>query len=97
VASRPPTVTYFAISILSSRTFWLNAVALFVAACSLTEVVTIIPLRFMPTYSAVVAIANMGLRYLTVRPVAWIAPGSVAPVAVAKLSPPVPPVAVVTD
>jgi len=39
-----------------------------------------------------VAIANMGLRYLTVRPVALIAPGTTMPIAVAKLSPPDPPV-----
>jgi hypothetical protein len=89
------TVTYFAISLFSSRTFWLNAGALFVAICSLTEVVTIVPLRYMPTYSAIVACVNLILRFTTVRPVALIAPGGVVAVQVPKLDPPPP--ALVSD
>lgn len=84
------TVQYFAISVFSSRTFWLNAAALFIAAGSLTEVITIVPLRYMPLYSAVVAIVNVGLRMMTVRPVALIAPGAVVAVDVPKLKPPPP-------
>jgi len=91
----PPTVTYYAVSLFSSRTFWLNAVALFVAVTSLTEVVTLVPLRFMPLYSATVAIANMVARFVTVRPVALIAPGDTKPIQVAKIGPPPPPA--VTD
>jgi hypothetical protein len=90
-----PTVTYWAISIFSSRTFWLNAGALLVAICSLTEVVEILPLDYMPTFSALVAVANVVLRFATVRPVAIILPGTTKPVAVAKIEPPAPPL--VTD
>jgi len=90
-----PTVTYFAISILSSRTVWLNAVAGVVAILSLTEVVVLVPLKFMPLYSAVLAVANIGLRAITVRPVAFIAPGQTVPIPVVKL--PVIPAAGVTD
>ena len=90
-----PLVTYWAISILSSRTFWLNAASLLVAVLSATEVVTIIPIRFLPLEAAVVASLNIYLRTMTVRPVAFIAPGAVLPIAVAKL-PSVPP-PIVTD
>jgi hypothetical protein len=86
-----PTVTYFAVSIFSSRTFWLNTAALFVAVSSLTEVVTIIPIRFMPLFSACVAIANVYLRTVTVRPAAFIAPGETVGVQVEKIGPPPPP------
>jgi hypothetical protein len=91
----PPTVTYFAVSLFSSRTFWVNAAALFVAATSLTEVVTIIPLQWMPLFSALVAIVNVALRLVTVRPVAFIAPGDTKPIQVPRIDPPPPPL--VTD
>jgi hypothetical protein len=91
----PPTVTYFAVSLFSSRTFWLNTAAFLVAVSSLTDVVTIIPVRFLPLLSAVVAMANVALRLATVRPVALIAPGDSKPIQVAKIDPPAPPL--VTD
>lgn len=87
----PPTVTYFAISLFSSRTFWLNAAAGLVALLSATEVVTIIPARWLPLASALVAACNIALRLGTVRPVALIAPGAVTPMTVAKIGPPDPP------
>jgi hypothetical protein len=91
----PPTVHYFAISILSSRTFWINMVALFVDVCSATAVVVLVPLKYMPVYSAVLAVINIVMRTQTTRPVALIAPGTVKPVAVERLgSPPIP---LVTD
>ena len=83
-----PHVKYWAISVLSSRTVWVNTAALLVAVFSLTEVITIIPLRFMPMYSAVVATLNLYLRTVTVRPVAFIAPGTTVPVQIAKIDPP---------
>jgi hypothetical protein len=89
------TRTYFAISILSSRTFWFNAVTLFLAVLQLTEVVTLIPARFLPLQLAIVAVGNVWLRTVTVRPAAFIAPGTTAPIAVAKLDPPPP--AALTD
>jgi hypothetical protein len=91
----PPTVTYWAISVLSSRTNWFNAASLFVAVLSLTDVLVLIPARFLPLQAACVAIVNLWLRTITVRPVALIAPGTTKAVDVAKLSPPDPPV--VTD
>jgi hypothetical protein len=90
-----PTVTYWAISILSSRTFWLNAAAFVVAVLSATDVLPIIPARFLPTSTAIVAALNIALRFATVRPVAFILPGNVLPVTVAKIDPPPP--AIVTD
>jgi hypothetical protein len=88
------TRTYFAISILNSRTFWFNAANLFLAITSLTEVATLIPARFLPVQLALVAIVNVWLRTVTVRPVVLAAPGTVTPVAVQKLDPPS---ALVTD
>jgi hypothetical protein len=95
--SRPPpeVVTYFAISILSSRTFWWNLANGVVALLSLAEVVAVIPPRFLSLQLAVVAMVNLYLRTVTVRPVALIAPGTTAPVRVPKIGPPDPPT--VTD
>jgi hypothetical protein len=91
----PPTVTYWAISLFSSRTFWWNAANGILALLSLSEVTTLIPARFLPLQLAVVAMVNMYLRTVTVRPVAMIAPGATTPVQVVKIDPPAPPV--VTD
>jgi hypothetical protein len=91
----PETRTYFAISILSSRTFWFNAVSLFLAVLQLTEIVTLIPPRFLPLQLAIVAIGNMWLRTVTVRPAAFIAPGTTVGIQVAKIDPPPP--AALTD
>jgi hypothetical protein len=79
------TRTYYAISLLSSRTFWFNAATLVLAALQLTEVVTLIPPRFLPLQLAIVAVGNVWLRTLTVRPAAFIAPGTTTPVAVVKM------------
>ena len=86
----PPVVTYYGISLFSSRTFWFNAANLLLASLSLTEVVTLIPLRFMPLQAAVVAMINMWLRSITVRPAVLIPPGTTAAVAVEKIGPPPP-------
>jgi hypothetical protein len=91
----PPTVTYWAVSVLSSRTNWLNAVAFLVALSSLTDATQILPLRFLPIYGACVAGLNLLLRQLTVRPTAFILPGNTKPVDVPKVGPPDPPV--ITD
>lgn len=91
----PPVVYARAVSILSSRTFYVNALALVVAIVLLPEVGTLIPQRFVPIYSALLAVANIVLRVLTVRPVAMIAPGDVKVVEIPKINPPAPPT--VTD
>lgn len=85
------TRTYYAISLFSSRTFWWNAANGLVALLSLTEVTTLIPPRFLSVQVAVVAVVNLYLRSVTVRPAVLIPPGATAPVEVPKLSPPVPP------
>ena len=95
VSAPPQTVTYFAISLFSSRTFWWNAANLVLAASSLSEVTALIPPRFLSLQLAVVALVNLWLRSVTVRPAVIIAPGNVQPVAVPKL--PASPPPVVTD
>lgn len=81
----------WAISVLASRTMWWNAANFLIAALSMTEVVTLIPPRFLPLQAAVVALVNLWLRTTTTRPVAFIAPGTTAIVALPKLDPPAPP------
>ncbi len=81
----PHLVTYWAISVLSSRTIWVNTAAFLVAALSATDVLTIIPSRHLPIVTALVAMLNLYLRTVTVRPVAFIAAGTTSPVAVDKL------------
>lgn len=96
MAETPPrTVTYFAISLFSSRTFWVNAAALLVAASSLTEVTTLVPPRFVPLLGAAVAMANIYLRMQTQRPAVLIKPGETQPVQVVRIGPPPP--STVTD
>jgi hypothetical protein len=92
-----PTVQYFGISLLSSRTFWTNAALLFVAVASATDVIPIVPLRFAPSLTALVAIVNIVLRTQTVRPALLIPPGETKAVRVPRLSPPIPPIPVVSD
>jgi hypothetical protein len=85
------TVSYYAISVLSSRTMWFNAANFVVAALSLTEVATLIPPRYVPLQSMLVALINLWLRKATVRPVAFIGHGDTQEIKVPKLSPPKPP------
>jgi len=84
----PPVVAYWAISILNSRTFWFNAANAILSLLSMSEIVTLIPARFLPLQLAIVAVVNLYLRTVTTRPVAFIAQGTTAPVLVAKLGPP---------
>ncbi len=88
LSSTPQTVTYWAVSVLSSRTMWVNAAALLVAVLSLTDVVVLVTPRFLPTYTALMAVLNLALRMGTVRPVALIPVGETKAVAVAKITPP---------
>jgi hypothetical protein len=95
VPLRPETRTYYAISLFSSRTFWWNAANGLLALLSLSEINVLIPPRFVPLQLAVVAMVNLYLRTVTVRPVAIIAPGDTKPITVPKVGPPDPPL--VTD
>lgn len=85
-----PMRTYFAISLFSSRTFWVNAAALVVGILSATDVIAIIPIRDLPIATAIVAALNIFLRTITVRPAALIAPGETKAVSVPALGPPPP-------
>jgi hypothetical protein len=95
MAATPPVVTYWAVSVLQSRTAWVAAGTVLVGVLALPDVVAVIPLRFLPFITALIGTVNFGLRLLTVRPVAFIAPGATQPVDVLKVGPPDPPV--VTD
>jgi len=81
----PASVTYWAISVLSSRTMWLNSAAFLVALLSATDVLTIIPAKHLPLVTALVAGLNLYLRTMTVRPVAFIAAGATLPITVSRL------------
>ena len=83
-------VNAWAISILTSRTFQLNAVAVVVAVLSLSEFVQLIPARLMPLYSLLMGIINIFLRTQTTRPVAFIKPGATKVVEIPKIDPPAP-------
>ena len=89
--SEQPTVTYWAVSILTSRTAQFAGLTVLLGILSLPEVLALIPLRFMPLLLAIVGVVNLILRKLTVRPVAFIAPGETHPVEVPKIDPPAPP------
>jgi len=86
-----PTVTYWAVSILTSRTAQFAGFTILLGILSLPEVLALIPLRYMPLLLACVGVINLILRKLTVRPVALIAPGETKAVAVPKIDPPAPP------
>lgn len=91
MTEKSQTVTYFAVSILSSRTAQFATLTFLVGILSLPEVLALVPLKYMPLLLAAVGIINLGLRKLTVRPVAFIAPGDVQRTTVAKVGPPDPP------
>ena len=88
IAVPPTAVKYWSVSVFSSRTVWFNAANFVVAALSLTEVVTLIPPHYMPMQAAIVAVINVWLRTITVRPVTFTAPGTTTAVPVPKLKPP---------
>lgn len=86
-----PKVTYWAISVLNSKTAWMAVLTIITGLLALPEVVAIVPLRFLPIITMIVGVANFCLRLVTERPVAFIAPGTSKPVEVEKIAPPPPP------
>lgn len=92
MTEHPQTVTYWAVSILSSRTAQFATLTFLIGVLSLPEVLALVPLRYMPLLLAASGIIHLGLRKLTVRPVAFIAPGEVQRTVVPKVGPPEPPV-----
>jgi len=90
-ATPPATVTYYAISILKSRTFRVNAVLLFVTVVPLLAdpaLLAYIPPQYLVLYAALVKVLNIYLRTITQRPVALIPSGTTTPVEVPKLETP---------
>ena len=83
-------VNYWAVSIFSTRTFWVNAITFLAAASSMTEFTSVIPEKHLPKLFAVVALGNLWLRMNTVRPVAFIKPGKTKAVLVPRIDPPTP-------
>jgi hypothetical protein len=88
----PPTVEYWAISLFSSRTFWVAVITAVIGLSAEPEIVALIPLAWLPKVLIGVGLVNMVLRKLTVRPVVLSVPGSSTPVEVPKIGPPDPPV-----
>lgn len=78
-------VTYWATSFLLSKTFWINFVTFLVGVLQLTDVVAVIPSKYNPQVLACLGIMNMGLRFMTQRPITVSMPGTVTPVLVNKL------------
>jgi hypothetical protein len=83
-------VTYFAVSFLASRTVWVNFFAFLAAASTLTEFTNVIPVPWQKPFFALVALGNLWLRFNTVRPIAFIAPGETQAVLVPRVGPPAP-------
>jgi hypothetical protein len=93
MTARPPpeTVTYWAISFLKSRTLRVNTVLFLVALVPLLaepDLLATIPPKYLVLYALGVKVANIWLRFVTVRPVAIIPPGDTAPVEVPLLETP---------
>lgn len=87
----PTRVHVTAMSLFSSRTFWLNLAAAVVGLLSATDVVQVVPPAWMPIYTMAIAAANVYLRANTVHPVsATLAPGTTKTVSVKLLTPPAP-------
>ena len=86
-----PTVTYFAKSLLVSKTAIANSVivlaALFLDILQEQAVIAIMPARFTPYTVMAVAVLNIILRRFTVRPVALIPPGDTKAVEVERIGP----------
>jgi hypothetical protein len=78
-----PTQTYYSITVAKDTAFWVNVVAFFAAAVELNA--NIIPDRYNGALAALVATANLFVRFfLTTRPAAI---RSGTPVQVARVAP----------
>lgn len=95
----PQTVTYWAISILNSKTFWFGVGTSVVGLLSDPDIRVVlpqmfaalgIPLAYLPRVVTVIGIVIVILRKLTKRPVVLSAPFTTQPVDVPKIGPPPP-------
>ncbi len=90
----PETVSYRAISILSSKTMWFNLITLVLSILSMTEFQNVLPKETVAVITGtVLPVGNMILRLYSVRPVAlfdqaegsFLKKGESTPVEVKKL------------
>jgi len=77
--------TYFAKSILASKTFWFNFAALVLALAEAKEFIDVLPAGALKYVPAVVSVVNILLRLGSVRPVAMIAPSETKPIPVKSI------------
>lgn len=82
------TRTYMAGSVASSRTILFSVLTIIGGILAIPELAAIIPLRYAPYMLTVSGVVAVILRLITVRPVAFVAPGNVVPVEVPKIDPP---------
>lgn len=54
---------------ITSKTFWFNVAAVFLAVLELKEVINIIPVGWMPFVTAAVGAVNVALRMFTKAPI----------------------------
>lgn len=81
-----PSVTYYAQSILLSKTFWINVGITILAIAQAQDVINILPPGALKYVPSLVAVINILLRRTSVRPVQFLLkPGETSPVVVKKL------------
>jgi hypothetical protein len=80
-----PTQTYYAKSVLLSKTIWINAAVAILALLEVREIIDVLPAGWLRYVPAVVAVLNILMRPLAVRPVAMIKPGETQAVVVESL------------
>lgn len=78
-------VMYRADSVFTSKTMWANLAALMIAILGLPQLRELFGDNTDAVAMGVTALLNIGLRWMTVRPVALVPPGDSKPVAVEKL------------
>lgn len=84
--AKDDTVNYRAKSVLTSKTEVVNAIMALVALLGSSQISAMLGPGAFVYVTIAVAVLNMILRLLTVRPVAMIMPGETKPVAVPKLA-----------
>ena len=76
------TKTYFAKSILLSKTFWVNIALILAAIAEEADFINLLPPGAGALILQAAAVINIGLRIFSVRPVAMVRPSRVKPVRV---------------
>jgi hypothetical protein len=72
--------TYFAKSILVSKTFWVNVALIIAALAEQADFINVLPGNVGAAFIQIAAVVNIVLRIYSVRPVAMIAPSEIKPV-----------------